>query len=173
MSRAGYADFFPTAPSVLAKKAQSEKLARWKSTQQAKQLQRSHDEDLPPTDASVAPSSESTTSTSTVTSTAAYTTLTPATSNSSPPTHTSPRKPPEPEHHVKAEAPVPALLTPKATPPAVPAPAVRERQHCRIIFDPILEKDKIPELGKYPIYRWDGEGVSSCIFFFSFSPAVQ
>ncbi|TGZ78350.1 histone H3-K4 methyltransferase Set1 [Ascodesmis nigricans] len=163
MSRAGYADFFPTAPSVLARKAKDERLARWKSTQQAKQLQQTIDEDHQSIHAKDAPSSETATSTSTVASNASYTTLTPATSNSSPPAHASPDKQSEPEHNAKPEVPAPVLLTPKATPPAVSTPPARKRRNCRITFDPVLEKDKIPELGKYPIYRWDGEGITTPI----------
>lgn len=192
MSRAGYADFFPAAPSVLAEKAKAERIARWKANRAAlekqkveQELQNSpppttpqstvqHDEDR--TDVVV--EAGSATSTSTASSingagAAHATTLTPATSVCSPPAIThSPKKPPDLE---LSQAPAPAaLLTPKATPPAAPAPVsslpalAKQRppktRSMKITFDPTLNKEKIPELGKYPIYRYDGEGVCFYIF---------
>lgn len=199
MSRAGYADFFPAAPSVLAEKAKAERIARWKANRAAlekqkveQELQNSpppttpqstvqHDEDR----ADVGVEAGSATSTSTASSingagAAHATTLTPATSVCSPPATThSPRKPPDLE---LSQAPAPAaLLTPKATPPAAPAPVSlpalakqppSQSRSMKITYDPVLNKEKIPELGKHPIYRYDGEGVRFYIFPSRVTPCV-
>jgi histone-lysine N-methyltransferase SETD1 len=156
MSRAGYAEFFPNAPSVvLAKKAEAERVAREKARKAHEGYER---------DASGARSAASTTS-SAASALTANSQLTPATSSSSPP-DVSPRsvakeKAPPPE--TSNDQVRPAIPTPKATPPAVAKPAER---NCRIKYDPFLDKDASAKKSKQPIYRYDGEGVRICIFHF-------
>lgn len=159
MSRAaGYADFFPAAPSVLAKKAQAERAAKEK--EKARRAHEEYDRD-----SSGAQSAGSTASAASV-PTQSHLQLTPATSNSSPP-DVSPTKS---EKLSQADPPAPpSMLTPKATPPAVAKPDVRER-NCRILYDPVLDrgdppadKDTGAKKPRQPLYRYEGQGVRTCI----------
>jgi histone-lysine N-methyltransferase SETD1 len=150
MSRAGYADFFPAAPSVLAKKAQAERAAKEKA-------QKMHDEYE-----SGALSAGSTASSSASIPSHVNLQLTPMTSSSSPP-EASPgaatAKIDEQPVETYKELARPTIPTPKATPPASAKPEVLERD-CRIEYDPFLDKDLVRRKGKLPSYRYDGEGVS-------------
>ncbi|KAA8906398.1 hypothetical protein FN846DRAFT_717561 [Sphaerosporella brunnea] len=153
MSRAGYAEFFPNAPSVvLAKKAEAERAAREKA-------RKAHDDY--DRDASGALSAASTSSSATSVLTA-NSQLTPATSSSSPP-DVSPRstaKDKAAAAEIVHDSARPAIPTPKTTPPAVVKPAER---NCRIKYDPFLDKDTSAKKTKQLIYRYDGEGVSTPI----------
>lgn len=189
MSRAGYADFFPAAPSVLAeKKAQAER---------ERTRQRSHREyERDPPNGAISSNSlvnNGSTSSSTVTSTQTLTksslpshlaqsnNRSPALSTISPPVLPSPpigtrhSLPPRPQvslvqSYVPKEPPPlppppPALPTPKATPPAVKQdPAKR---NWKLKYDPALEKKGDPKKSKDTIVRFDGEGV--CVYIFCFT----
>ncbi|KAI5795228.1 hypothetical protein EDC01DRAFT_77270 [Geopyxis carbonaria] len=156
MSRAGYADFFPAAPSVLAKKKAAEEKAR----------RRQHDEYERDSSGSLSATSISTTTTISN----GNSNLTPSTSNSSPPAHASPSTKVDITVSAVTQRDHPsALLTPKATPPAaaVPLPAMASqvkpdptKHNMRIKYDPMLEKG---EKGRHPLYRLDGEGVTEPI----------
>lgn len=173
MSRAGYADFFPTAPSVLAKKAQAAKAAKEK-----RRIQQ-HDEYCRDRDISGALSAGSTASstTSVPTTTQSNSQLTPATSSSSPPDGSPRPATTSPNAEVSTtekgkkalpppiEQPRPAIPTPKATPPAP------QRRNCRAGYDPFLDKNPAAKKSGKVTYRYDGEGVRLCISLFIFSPA--
>jgi len=161
MSRAGYADFFPSAPSVLAKKAQAERAAK----EREKAKRRAHDEY--DRDISGARSAGSTTSAASIPA-HSNSQLTPATSSLSPP-ESSPRAASKAERlppvETYKEPPRPTIPTPKATPPAAVKPEPLE-QNCRIKYDPVLDKDPASRKGKQPIYRYEGEGVRTYILHF-------
>ncbi|KAF8252699.1 histone H3-K4 methyltransferase Set1 [Wilcoxina mikolae CBS 423.85] len=159
MSRAGYADFFPAAPSVLAKKAQAERVAKEKKEKAKARAHEEYDRDI-----SGARSAGSTTSAASIPA-HSNSQLTPATSSSSPP-ESSPRATTKAERlppvETYKEPSRPTIPTPKATPPAAVKPEPLER-NCRIKYDPALDKDSVSRKGKQPIYRYEGEGVSTPI----------
>jgi len=166
MSRAGYADFFPAAPSVLAKKAQAAKAAKEKVRIQQ------HDDYDRDRDISGALSAGSTASSTTSIPTTAHSNsqLTPATSSSSPPdvspqpATTSPNAEVLTAEKEKKALPSlveqlqPAIPTPKATPPAP------QRRNCRVEYDPFLDEGPSAKRGGKVTYRYDGEGVCAYIF---------
>lgn len=178
MSRAGYADFFPTAPSVLAsKKAQADRDAREKARQlQQREVSRRqaqtalHDDYVRDTSGVRSAGSASSTSTATgsVPTYLLAQNLTPSTSNSSPPAQLSPANGAKTDVQVRSaalagshrDAP-PAIPTPKATPPAAPAPPSNRPKNYLITYDPFLEKDA--KKHSQPTYRFNGDGVSRCI----------
>lgn len=192
MSRAGYADFFPAAPSVLAeKKAQAEReRARQRTHREYNNDRDSSNGAL--SAASLTSTASTSTTSSTVTSTSTFTksslpshlqhsnNRTPTVLSSSPPVLPSPpvgtrhTLPPRPQvslvqSYIPKEPPPlpphsPALPTPKATPPAVRSdPAKR---NWKLKYDPLLEKKGVPKKSKDTIVRFDGEGVRVYIFVF-------
>jgi histone-lysine N-methyltransferase SETD1 len=177
MSRAGYADFFPAAPSVLAKKAEAERAAKEK----ARQVHVHDDYDR---DATGVLSIGSTASTSSVPPSHPNPTLTPSTSHSSPPTQVSPASvTAKLESQTSATTtitngdykdPLPSappssssLLTPKATPPATSLKSEpqtkRDHQGMRARNELGDDRSKTPKQNKSST---EAEGV--CCYIFSF-----
>lgn len=187
MSRAGYADFFPAAPSVLAeKKAQAER---------ERSRQRSHrDYDRDTSNGALSSNSltnttsnstnfSTITSTQTVTKTALPSHLLQSNNRSSAITTQSLPVLPAPKHSLPPRPqvslvqsyaskeppplppPPPALPTPKGTPPAIPA--IKQdptKRNWRLKYDPALEEKGVPKKSKDTIVRFDGEGVRFYIF---------
>ncbi|PWW72012.1 histone H3-K4 methyltransferase Set1 [Tuber magnatum] len=186
MSRAGYADFFPAAPSVLAEKEKKRAQAE-KQDRRARNLPDDYDREsnaISLSDLGRIPSSScapisvgaSLPSGHLVTTS----TLTPTTSSSSPPPpllspsagtatksdhppsklaaqSTSTREPyPLPPPPIP---PPPAPLTPKGTPPAIKSDP--SRRNWKVRYDPFLEKKGVSKKSKEPILRWDGEGITT------------
>jgi len=189
MSRAGYADFFPAAPSVLAekekKKAQAEKQDRRARNvpddydrESNTILGRIHSSSCAPISVGVSLPSGHLVTTSTLTPTTTSSSPPPpllspsagaATKGDHPPSKsaaqsTSTREPyPLPLPPIP---PPPAPLTPKSTPPAIKSDP--SRRNWKVKYDPFLEKKGVPRKSKEPILRWDGEGV--CIYLFIYFP---
>ncbi|RPA94001.1 histone H3-K4 methyltransferase Set1 [Choiromyces venosus 120613-1] len=186
MSRAGYADFFPAAPSVLAekekKKAQAEKQDR-----RARNVPDDYDRESNAISVSdlggIASSSCAPISVGAPLPSGhlvTTSTLTPTTTSSSPPppllspsagTATKGDNPPpklaaQPtstrEPYPLPPIPIPpppAPLTPKGTPPAIKSDP--SRRNWKVKYDPFLEKKGVPKKSKEPILRWDGEGITT------------
>ncbi|CUS13248.1 unnamed protein product [Tuber aestivum] len=186
MSRAGYADFFPAAPSVLAEKEKKRAQAE-KQDRRGRNLPDDYDREsnsislsdlgrIPSSScapisvgASLPPGHLVTTST-----------LTPTTTSSSPPppllspSAGTAAKGDHPPSKLAAQTkrtrepyplppppipPPPAPLTPKGTPPAIRSDP--SRRNWKVKYDPFLEKKGIPKQSKDPILRWDGEGIAT------------
>ncbi|KAI5804187.1 hypothetical protein DFH27DRAFT_610221 [Peziza echinospora] len=156
MSRAaGYADFFPAAPSVLAEKERAA----------AREQARPHDpyaKDVPRGASNTSnPNHDSPYKSSSVSGRVASI-LTPSTSTSSPPAVFSPTTNPSYEgtsrNGVNNDATSQQeIMTPKATPPACADPT---KKNMKCIFDPELQKSGGLRKGQKPIYRINGEGVT-------------
>ncbi|KAF8472784.1 hypothetical protein BDZ91DRAFT_449929 [Kalaharituber pfeilii] len=151
MSRAaGYADFFPAAPSVIAEK---ERIARERArAQEAVYVARGA---ATTTSTSIDTSYKNSASSNRVGSI-----LTPTTTTSSPPAVLSPANRYDAsarvDTHSHGDLP-PQVMTPKATPPAS---SDLTKNNMKCIYDPELEAKGVPRRSKKPIYRINGEGVT-------------
>ncbi|KAF8428145.1 hypothetical protein EV426DRAFT_328756 [Tirmania nivea] len=152
MSRAaGFADFFPAAPSVIAEK---ERVAR----EQA----RAQDAYLHDTSSRVSNADVKTSHTGSGPSNRVGAILTPNTTTSSPPVALSPANRYDGSgrndvHSIGDGPPVP-IMTPNATPPAFSDPS---KQNMKCTYDPELEAKGMPKKHKKPQYRTNGEGVTA------------
>lgn len=152
MSRAaGYADFFPAAPSVLAEK------------ERAARQHRTRDHGVYDKLRGVSSALHAPTTQSTNTGASA---LTPNTSTSSPPPLPSPSSTNRHDSLVrstgdnKKEKSHSAIMTPKATPPAKPeSNPDPPPTNLKCIYDPELAPKGTPKRSKRPLYRTNGEGV--------------
>ncbi|CAZ85029.1 unnamed protein product [Tuber melanosporum] len=186
MSRAGYADFFPAAPSVLAekekKRAQAERQDRRARNvpddydRESNAISVSdpghiHSSSCAPISVGVSLPSGHLVTTSTLTPT--------TTSSSPPPPLLSPSagttaKGDYPPNKLAAQStsarepyplpppPIPpplAPLTPKGTPPAIKSDP--SRRNWKVKYDPFLEKKSTTRKSREPILRWDGEGITT------------
>lgn len=193
MSRAGYADFFPAAPSVLAeKKAQAERERARQRTHREYNNDRDSSNGTLSATSLTSTTSTSTNNSSTATSASTFTksllpthllhssNRTPTVSSPSPPVLPSPpigtrhSLPPRPQvsvvqSYIPNEPPPPpphspTLPTPKATPPAARSDSAK--RNWKVKYDPQLEKKGAPKKSKDTIVRFDGEGV--CVYIFVF-----
>lgn len=150
MSRAaGFADFFPAAPSVIAER---ERVAR----EQA----RAQDVYFHDTANGVSNTNIDTSHTHSVPSNRVSNILTPTTTTSSPPVSLSPTSRYDGTVrngvHTNGDVPPAPIMTPNATPPAFSDPS---KQNMKCTYDPELEPRGMPKKHKKPQYRINGEGV--------------
>ena len=149
MSRAaGYADFFPAAPSVIAEK---ERAARERAAQDAYMKD--------PPRGTLGTSNGNIDVSYKASSNRVGSILTPNTTTSSPPAVLSPTN--RYDAPLRNDAPVgdpppPSIMTPKATPPASSDPT---KKNLKCTYDPELEPKGALKKSKKPIYRVNGEGV--------------
>ena len=156
MSRAaGYADFFPAAPSVLAEKERAA----------ARERARPHDQyakDVPRGASTTSNSNHDSSYKSSSVSGRVPSILTPSTSTSSPPAVFSPTANQSYEGTSRNSLNNDAtsqqeMMTPKATPPACADPT---KKNMKCIFDPELQpKSGGVRKNQRPVYRINGEGV--------------
>ena len=150
MSRAaGFADFFPAAPSVIAEK---ERVAR----EQA----RAQDAYLHDASNKVSNSDVNTSHAGSGPPNRVGAILTPNTTTSSPPVALSPANRYDgsgrSDVHFNGDGPPVPIMTPNATPPAFSDPS---KQNMKCTYDPELEAKGMPKKHKKPQYRINGEGV--------------
>lgn len=154
MSRAaGFADFFPAAPSVIAER---ERVAREQARAQDTYLQ-----DITNGTTGISKAGIDISHTGSAASKRVGAILTPNTTTSSPPIALSPTNrydgSARHEIHPTVDAPPALMMTPNATPPAFSDPS---KQNMKCTYDPELEPRGIPKKHKKPQYRINGEGVS-------------
>ncbi|KAF8451508.1 hypothetical protein BGX38DRAFT_1091722 [Terfezia claveryi] len=152
MSRAaGFADFFPAAPSVIAEK---ERVAKEQARAQDAYL---HDASNRVSNVDVNASHTGSGPLNRV-----GTILTPNTTTSSPPVALSPANRYDgsgrSDVHSNGDGPAVPIMTPNATPPAFSDPS---KQNMKCTYDPELEAKGMPKKHKKPQYRINGEGVTT------------
>lgn len=152
MSRAaGYADFFPAAPSVIAEK---ERVARERARAQDAYLKAT-----PNGATNVITSSVDSSSKGSAQPNRVGANLTPNTTTSSPPVTLSPMS--RYDGFARNDSlsngdAAASIMTPKATPPASSGPT---KKNMKCTYDPDLEPKGGLKKSKKPIYRLNGEGV--------------
>ena len=163
MSRAaGFADFFPAAPSVLAEKERARERALAKDAHTKDATTRGAAGTAGTSNASIYDSYKTDTSSKRVSSI-----LTPNNSTSPPSTQLSPSSisrpdvSARPDAHSHVDVPPPLITTPKATPPAHTNP---NRKDMKCTYDPELQPKGFPRAFRKPIYRING-GDEVCIAF--------